>query len=79
MSSSYSSNTSQSHKPRIFSVDLEGNVYCHHYWLAVRRVAGLRSSRAGHEFYRLWMSTLACEFSNPFFNFSILATDNIIN
>ncbi|MFS7961227.1 hypothetical protein Hanom_Chr08g00712491 [Helianthus anomalus] len=51
MPSSSSSNTSQSHKARIFSVDLEGNVYCHYYRLAVRRVARHRSSRAGHEFY----------------------------
>ncbi|KAL9995781.1 putative transcription factor GRF family [Helianthus debilis subsp. tardiflorus] len=38
-------------RPRLFKVDLDGNVYCHHDILAVIRVAGLKSQRHGEEFY----------------------------
>ncbi|KAJ0470421.1 hypothetical protein HanIR_Chr14g0718641 [Helianthus annuus] len=38
-------------RPRLFKVDLDGNVYCHHDILAVVRVAGLKSQRHGEEFY----------------------------
>ncbi|KAJ0458133.1 putative transcription factor GRF family [Helianthus annuus] len=38
-------------KPKVFKVDLDGNVYCHHDIVAVLRVAGLKSERHGEEFY----------------------------
>ncbi|MFS8025593.1 putative transcription factor GRF family [Helianthus anomalus] len=38
-------------KPKLFKVDLDGNVYFHHDIVAVLRVAGLKSERHGEEFY----------------------------
>ncbi|KAJ0717189.1 putative transcription factor GRF family [Helianthus annuus] len=49
MSSSSTSSIIQ--KPKLFKVDLDGNVYCHHDIVAVLRVAGLKSKRYGEEFY----------------------------
>ncbi|KAF5801247.1 putative transcription factor GRF family [Helianthus annuus] len=37
--------------PKIFKVDMDGNLYCHHDIRAVIRVAGRRSVRCGAEFY----------------------------
>ncbi|KAJ0511360.1 putative transcription factor GRF family [Helianthus annuus] len=50
-SSSTSSTSGLIRRPRLFKVDLDGNVYCHHDILAVVRVAGLKSQRHGEEFY----------------------------
>ncbi|MFS7926456.1 hypothetical protein Hanom_Chr04g00297281 [Helianthus anomalus] len=38
-------------KPKLFKVDLDGNVYFHHDIIAVLRVAGLKSERHCEEFY----------------------------
>ncbi|MFS7998544.1 hypothetical protein Hanom_Chr12g01155111 [Helianthus anomalus] len=38
-------------KPKLFKVDLDGSVYCHHDIGGVLRVAGLKSERHGEEFY----------------------------
>ncbi|KAJ0714523.1 putative transcription factor GRF family [Helianthus annuus] len=51
MSSSSRSASSVFRNPKIFNVDLEGNVYCHHDTVAVIRVVGRKSLRQGQEFY----------------------------
>ncbi|KAM0022968.1 putative transcription factor GRF family [Helianthus debilis subsp. tardiflorus] len=38
-------------KPKVFKVDLDGNLYCHNDVVAVLRVAGRKSERHGQEFY----------------------------
>ncbi|KAJ0872500.1 putative transcription factor GRF family [Helianthus annuus] len=49
--SSSSSPLIRSQNPKIFRLGTDGNVYCNHELLAIRRVAGNRSSRQGEEFY----------------------------
>ncbi|MFS7965607.1 hypothetical protein Hanom_Chr09g00764201 [Helianthus anomalus] len=50
MSSNSSSLSIRSQNPKIFRLGTDGNVYCNHELLAMRRVAGNRSSRQGEEF-----------------------------
>ncbi|MFS7971660.1 hypothetical protein Hanom_Chr09g00835461 [Helianthus anomalus] len=47
MSSNSSSPSIRSQNPKIFRLGTDGNVYCNHELLAIRRVAGNRSSRQG--------------------------------
>ncbi|MFS7899049.1 putative transcription factor GRF family [Helianthus anomalus] len=63
MSSSSSSSCSRNNKPRIYRIGTDGNVYCNHEMVAVKRVAGSRSSRQGKEFYGcpLWPNS-DCKF-----------------
>ncbi|MFS7942414.1 putative transcription factor GRF family [Helianthus anomalus] len=51
MSSSSTSSSTVSRNPKLFKVDLEGNVYCHHDVVAVVRVVGRKSVRQGQQFY----------------------------
>ncbi|MFS8032061.1 putative transcription factor GRF family [Helianthus anomalus] len=51
MSSSSTCASSVFRNPKIFKVDLEGNVYSHHDIVAVIRVVGRKSLRQGQEFY----------------------------
>ncbi|MFS7990481.1 hypothetical protein Hanom_Chr11g01059341 [Helianthus anomalus] len=51
MSSSSSSSCSRNNKPRIYRIRADGNVYCKHDMVAVKRVAGSRSSKQWNEFY----------------------------
>ncbi|MFS7990121.1 putative transcription factor GRF family [Helianthus anomalus] len=51
MSSSSSSSSIRSKNPKIFRLGTDGRVYCNHDLVAIRRVAGNRSSRQGEEFY----------------------------
>ncbi|XP_022008476.1 uncharacterized protein LOC110907865 [Helianthus annuus] len=48
---SSSSTSAVIRKPKVFKVDLDGNLYCHHDVVAVLRVAGRKSERHGQEFY----------------------------
>ncbi|MFS7947050.1 hypothetical protein Hanom_Chr06g00543471 [Helianthus anomalus] len=50
MSSSSTSASSLIRKPKLFKVDLDGNVYCHHD-IVVLRVVGRKSERHGQQFY----------------------------
>ncbi|KAJ0548993.1 putative transcription factor GRF family [Helianthus annuus] len=51
MSTSSNSSCNTNRIPKIFKVDMDGNLYCHHEIRAVIRVAGRRSVRCGAEFY----------------------------
>ncbi|KAJ0788407.1 putative transcription factor GRF family [Helianthus annuus] len=51
MSSSSTSSSTVSRNLKLFKVDLEGNVYCHHDVVAVVRVVGRKSVRQGQQFY----------------------------
>ncbi|KAK1425136.1 hypothetical protein QVD17_20481 [Tagetes erecta] len=51
MKSSSSSSSSVTKNPKIFKVDLEGNVYCNHDMVSIIRVAGRRSPRIGQKFH----------------------------
>ncbi|KAF5782663.1 putative transcription factor GRF family [Helianthus annuus] len=51
MSSSSTSASTLFRNPKMFKVDLQGNVYCHHDIIAVIRVVGRKSVRQGQEFY----------------------------
>ncbi|KAJ0694824.1 putative transcription factor GRF family [Helianthus annuus] len=51
MSSSSTSASSLIRKPKLFKVDLDGNVYCHHDIVVVLRVVGRKSERHGQQFY----------------------------
>ena len=69
MSSSSSSSSHASQKPKLIRVDYEGNVYCNHDIIAATKVAGLHKSRPGEEFfcYSLWPvseSTIVFSFDN---------------
>ncbi|MFS7976608.1 hypothetical protein Hanom_Chr10g00894401 [Helianthus anomalus] len=50
---SYCSNSASSanRKSKIFKLNLDGNVYCHHEIVAVVRVVGRNNQRNGQEFY----------------------------
>ncbi|KAJ0836397.1 hypothetical protein HanRHA438_Chr16g0766491 [Helianthus annuus] len=48
--SSYSS-WSVNRTPKIFKVNLDGNLYCHHEIVVVLRMAGPKSVRHGDQFY----------------------------
>ncbi|KAF5801646.1 putative transcription factor GRF family [Helianthus annuus] len=51
MSSSSNSSWSVNRTPKIFKVDLDGNLYCHHEIVPVLRMAGRKSIRYGDQFY----------------------------
>ncbi|KAJ0735617.1 putative transcription factor GRF family [Helianthus annuus] len=51
MSSSSTSASRVFRNPKMFKVDLKGNVYCHHDIVAVIRVVGRKSLWQGQEFY----------------------------
>ncbi|MFS7919684.1 putative transcription factor GRF family [Helianthus anomalus] len=51
MSSSSNSSWSVNRTPKLFKVDLDGNLYCHHEVVAVLRIAGPKSVRHGDQFY----------------------------
>ncbi|KAK1412203.1 hypothetical protein QVD17_33245 [Tagetes erecta] len=51
MSSSSTSVSNIIGNPRIFKVDLDGNVYCHHDIVAVLRVVRRKTNHNGQQFY----------------------------
>ncbi|KAJ0914885.1 putative transcription factor GRF family [Helianthus annuus] len=51
MSSSSNSSWSVNRTPKLFKVDLDGNLYCHHEVVVVLRIAGPKSVRHGDQFY----------------------------